>query len=479
MHVTAQLGALAVLALAALVPACSAEAAIRRQVVVVIDTDASALDDLAADPELSGASAVDTLRVDVLDEGGGVRVFREFAATSHFDWPLSFALVPPEQGDVQPTTLRIRAFRARDAEATVEASLPTLAPLPELAIDRVVVIPAPTREQVVRVRVDLSVECMGRPASFRDRTSCVDGGRPAMPFDSTLPSGSPALPSRLGTSPLARSLPCAQAASSGRICVPGGLSVLGSSAVAGLEDGTNILSPLPMRLVRVSPFFMDETELTVGRARPLLERVRTPPVRKGGAELVDSAYCTLEDAKGADQLPLNCIGEETAGELCALLGGALPTEAEWNHAATGRGQARRYPWGNSDQGCCNVSAGRLSRIFPDKQQCEGEGVEPVGAHRPSAACAGFGDVSRDGVLDLGGSLAEVLADRARPLDDPCWGPRFGILVDPVCMLPTAVGTATRGGRWAAGSVNAVGALRGAVERSSTRGVRCVYREAAR
>jgi len=321
---------------------------------------------------------------------------------------------------------------------------------------------------------------MGRPASFRDRTSCEDGGRPAVPFASPLPAAGSSSASRVGTSPLARAVPCVQPAAPGRVCIPGGLSVLGSAAIAGLEDGQVTLSPLPMRLVRVSPFFMDETELTVGRARPLLVRLRSEaPVRRGGAGLVASEYCTLSDEPGADPLPLNCVANETAGELCALLGGALPTEAEWNHAATGRGQARRFPWGDRDNGCCNVSAGRLSRVIPDQQSCPGEGAEPVGSHRPSAACNGSGDVSRDGVLDLGGSLAEVLADRARALDDPCWGPRFGILVDPVCVIPTAIGAASRGGGWGSGPVNAAGAFRGALERSAGRGVRCVYRDGAR
>lgn len=467
--------------LAAIAACASTSAPPRRQVLVVIDTDALSPEDVARDPELSGALTVDSVRVDVLDEKDGVRVFREFSAVSRLDWPFSFELRPPERGELLPTTLRVRAFRARDAQAALEGTQPTLAPMPELALDRVVVIPAPAPEEVIRLRIDLNAECMGTPTSFRDRTSCVDGEHPMLPFAAALPrvGVGAETTSRVGTTALGRAVPCARPAAPGRVCIPGGLSVLGSAQLAGTEDGIVSLSPLPMRLVRVAPFLMDETELTVGAARPLLAGLHSEqPVQRSGAGLEASKYCTLESAPLADLLPLNCVGDATARELCALRGGTLPTEAQWNHAATGRGEGRRYPWGDRNNGCCNVSAGRLNSFFANQRLCQGEGVEPVGSHLPSSTCQGQGDVSRDGVVDLGGSLAEVLSDNARPLDDACWGPRFGILVDPTCVVPGSISIATRGGDWAAGTFNAAAAQRGAGVRSVGRGVRCVYRGAA-
>ncbi len=452
----------------------------RRQVVLVIDTDAPASGDLAANPELSGAAAIDTVRVDVLDAQDKVGVFREFSAASALDWPFSFALIPAETGPTPVTTLRIRAFRARDAEPVTEGSLPTLAPLAELAIDRVVQIAEPAADEVTRLAVHLSAECLGAPASFSERVSCQDAAHPKAPFASRLPAADPAAPSKVGTSPLVLAQPCAQPATAGRVCIPGGLSVLGSSVIAGLEDDVVGLPSLPMRLVRVSPFFMDETEVTVGRARPLLAKLRSAqPVRRGEPGLQDSKLCTLSDDPAGDRLPLSCVSNDTARELCTLLGGALPTEAEWNHAATGRGEARRFPWGDTFGGCCSSSNGRISVLGDSgRQACPGAGVEPVGSHPPTEACKGIGDVSRDGVRDLGGSLSEVLADAPRALDDACWGPRFGVLVDPRCVVPGALTVATRGGSWANGTLLASGLFRGAASASVQRGLRCVYREAA-
>lgn len=469
----------ATLALAALA-ACSSDAPTRREVLVLIDTDAPTLEHVLGDGALSGAAVVDTVRVDVLDDRDAVRVFREVSTTNPLDWPISFALVPPEAGARPSVRLRVRAFRARDATSSLEGGVPTLSPPATLAIDRVVEVTMPPEEIVDRRLVHLSTACLGRPSSFRDRTSCVDAARPSAPFTTDLPFVDERFVSETGTAELARAVPCASASSPDRVCVPGGLSVLGTALTAGMEDGTLTLSALPMRLVHVAPFFMDRTEFTVGRARRWLTQLARKPYARGAPDLGSSEYCTSSDAPSSAPLPLNCVLEETAAELCALEGGALPTEAEWNHAATGRGEGRLFPWGDDVSGCCNASADRLVRgENGDQHACPGEGVEPVGAH-PGGACDGrWGDLSRDGVLDMGGSLSEILRDRPQPLDDPCWGDPFGVLIDPVCTKQTAVtAVATRGGNWTSGLMNTMAQLRSSSALGVTRGFRCVYRDGA-
>jgi len=68
----------------------------------------------------------------------------------------------------------------------------------------------------------------------------------------------------------------------------------------------------------------------------------------------DSSRATWTDAVGtaaAESLPINCITWFQAEAFCIWDGGRLPTEAEWNYAASGALDQRLYPWGNVQPDC--------------------------------------------------------------------------------------------------------------------------------
>jgi glucan endo-1,3-alpha-glucosidase len=83
----------------------------------------------------------------------------------------------------------------------------------------------------------------------------------------------------------------------------------------------------------------------------------------------------------------------------------LPSEAEWEYVASGRGENRRYPWGDEAprpglHGNFDLErALALPGIL--RSQCE-EGTAVVGSY-PAGA-------SRDGVMDLAGNVAEWCSD---------------------------------------------------------------------
>jgi formylglycine-generating enzyme required for sulfatase activity len=190
---------------------------------------------------------------------------------------------------------------------------------------------------------------------------------------------------------------------------------------------------------------------------------------------VQEPFCTWLGATDAsnDDKPLNCVPYDTASLACALSGGVLPTEAQWEHAARGRGLRRRYPWGNQDPQCCTLSASRP----PYGRDCAsmGSGVEDVGSHPPTASCGGLGDESRDGALDMAGSLREALRDELRDYADPCWGK--GIVRDPVCTSTASpVIRAAREASWSSGLGDAWLVLRREYQFWGTpdEGFRCVY-----
>src|SRR5262249_517729 len=131
-----------------------------------------------------------------------------------------------------------------------------------------------------------------------------------------------------------------------------------------------------------------------------------------------------------DALPVNCITWEAARRACQLASGDLPSEAQWEHAARGRGQARTFPWGDSPPDCGTASYARQAYgVIGAGVLCPGIGPEPIGSHPASPDCEQTGDVSRDGVLDLAGSMTEATRDRALRW---CWR---GIGTDPVCETP--------------------------------------------
>ncbi|CAN90982.1 MULTISPECIES: formylglycine-generating enzyme family protein [Sorangium] len=479
---TRALSILVVLAAAGLSGACGQRE--RPQLLVVVDTDAPVAAQLLADPSISPEAVIDTVRIDGFDGAWRPGCIDDVDCTANFvlpdpsSWPFSFGVAAPEEGSAA-LRLRIRAFRGavatRGKDSIEGRGFSTIDPPPEVAIDRLIEVALPA-SGVVTVQLTLSADCLGVPASLRKPPhTCIDASRrTAAPSEGVLVgSGAERGATRAGTWSRAREVPCGAAPEGAdAICIPGGFSVIGQAELAGVDEQSYV-SVVPPRPVHVGPFFMDRTEFTVGRLRALLNEgllhaeaddlVGPDPSRAG---LADCRWLGAADGAN-DGYPLNCISWRLAREACRASGGDLPTEAQWEHAARGRGQGRIYPWGDASPACCTASAGRGTL-------CPGDpGPEEVGSHRPSATCGGLGDSSRDGVLDLGGSLSELCADKLVPYGEGCWSAP-GIFVEPRCDDDGINAHASRGGDWASGPANTRPAFRRGDVLDSLHGFRCVY-----
>jgi formylglycine-generating enzyme required for sulfatase activity len=111
----------------------------------------------------------------------------------------------------------------------------------------------------------------------------------------------------------------------------------------------------------------------------------------------------------------------------------LPTEAEWEYVASGRGEGRRYPWGSAPPDATRGQCGGRDdlELVGDLSRLPRGGTRPVGSH-PAGA-------SRDGVLDLAGNVAEWCADWYGPYD-------AAPAIDPLRATPSPH-RVIRGGSW--------------------------------
>jgi formylglycine-generating enzyme required for sulfatase activity len=185
----------------------------------------------------------------------------------------------------------------------------------------------------------------------------------------------------------------------------------------------------------VSGFRLDRYEVSVGRFRKFLA-VYSPDMTPAGAGrnpnnpddqgwdvawskdlykdartvraavTCESPYNTWTASPGTNEnLPMNCINWFEAFAFCVWDGGRLPTEAEWNYAASGGNEQRVYPWSNPPNstviGC--PYANYLGAMRSSLYECTPSGANAVGSESPD------GD-GRWGQADLAGNIWEWALD---------------------------------------------------------------------
>jgi sulfatase modifying factor 1 len=200
----------------------------------------------------------------------------------------------------------------------------------------------------------------------------------------------------------------------------------------------------------VSTFRLDKYETTVGRFRQFVHAgmgtQRNAPLAGGGAHekipgsgwdpqwdshlLADSdslvAALTCDPAlatwtyepRSNDDRPINCVTWFEAMAFCTWDQGYLPTEAEWNYAATGGDQQRAYPW-SRPAGSLLLDADHASYwdqnteacVISGEQDCSIADILLVGT-KPA------GD-ARWGQSDLAGNVFEWTLDWGAPYGDTC------------------------------------------------------------
>jgi formylglycine-generating enzyme required for sulfatase activity len=383
----------------------------------------------------------------------------------------------PAPADLTLFASRVDAFIPVPETETPKSTADALAlePMPGVTIDRLIMVDLRAGERG-RVDVTLHGECFGTPAILEERASCVDVADTRQKVSVVRPAGDL---SAAGAVPPPwvgdQDVPCNGEPRPEEVCVRGGAFVLGD--VLALEDLDRRSQPERMRVVE--PFFMDRFEMSVGRFRDALARGFVPasgmPLANDNAALVENVprgMCTWSTVDvGRERHPLSCVSWATAHELCLFLGGDLPTEEQWEYAATAAGRQRetRYPWGNGVPTCATTV---FSRTSSPTAQCAGGAIGPVPVDDGALVA---GDVTPLGIVGLAGNLEELLASPFVPYSDRVW--REAGLRRPVEESDAPLRSA-RGADWAFDLVYATASTRRsepATARYSNVGFRCARR----
>ncbi|MEJ7728609.1 MAG: SUMF1/EgtB/PvdO family nonheme iron enzyme [Polyangiaceae bacterium] len=414
------------------------------QVVLFVDTDAP----LPPPPgEAEGPDDLpalfDTARVDVFSaDGQCAPCSHEFSVDRDrigANASLGILPRPGAAGDIA----RVRLFRA--------ALLTQNEPRWDSTIDVAFALPAVAEGDIEEVTVFLPTDLAGHPLSDLASPLQPEKGRPKKP--------------RVGTWPGAQRVSCAEAAAPDEVCVPGGAYWMGNPSLTTAQ----LTEPADQqRLVVVQPFFVDRTEVTVGRFRASGLASAQDPRRAselGGKALTD--WCTYtETPTGLEEMPINCISWLKAREFCLSAGKDLVSEARYEFVA-GALRSWDFVWGRDDASCADAVFGR-----------GGHGILSAIAYAPCKPSEGIGGPlfvgsgARDAftlptgtIVDLAGNLSEHALDVWNAQGEPCW--TAGVHHDPLCTQQGAVPAAhgVRGGNWVGTRRHLLAARRRVMEES--------------
>jgi formylglycine-generating enzyme required for sulfatase activity len=132
----------------------------------------------------------------------------------------------------------------------------------------------------------------------------------------------------------------------GMVLVPAGKFLMGCVPGDSLCNGDES----PRHEVTLEAYYIDVNEVTVARYKSCLDLNECTPPDSGPVE--GHMHDGLNWNKvGREQYPVNGVNWKQADAYCKWAGGRLPTEAEWEKAARGGLEGKKFPWGDESPTC--------------------------------------------------------------------------------------------------------------------------------
>ena len=175
----------------------------------------------------------------------------------------------------------------------------------------------------------------------------------------------------------------------GMVLIPAGTFQMGCDSDNSAESCNS--DEQPLHTVYLDAYYIDRYEVTNVRYQACVDAgaCMSPLSIRSGTRASYYGNPTYDD------YPVVNVLKSFAVNFCAWEGKRLPTEAEWEKAARGNGDLRKFPWGNEAPTCIHANWGG------QPSGCVGD-TNAVGSYPM--------DTSPYGVMDMAGNVQEWVND---------------------------------------------------------------------
>ncbi len=202
------------------------------------------------------------------------------------------------------------------------------------------------------------------------------------------------------------------------IYVPSGSFPMGSPN----DEPGHVEAEYPVHSVTISKgYFFMKYEITVLQYQECVAKNPVYCLAPSTDDWAGNGWGTNTSANGRSFHPQNGLTQQNAMEFCLWFGGGrLPTEAEWEYAATGTSH-HLYPWGDSPAATCANNLAVMNELgIAVSQGCSTGGTWPVGSKLAGRSIRG--------AFDMAGNVWEFVSDnysdtyyQTSPAVDPTGG----------------------------------------------------------